>query len=85
MDDEENAKRERLTNIAQMLFKRQWNNISTDEQKALGLHPEDLPFIFITLDQIKNKVSFSLSKYVSLLYCLRWPNQKVKHHNQIHL
>ena len=56
MDDEEEQKRQRLTQIAQMLFKKQWHTISTDEQKALGLDPADLPFIFVTLDQIKNKV-----------------------------
>ena len=55
MDDEE-TKRERLTRLAQMLFAKQWNNITPDEQKILGLEPEDLPFIFITIDQIKNKV-----------------------------
>ena len=55
MDDEQ-AKRERLTRLAQMLFAKQWHNITPDEQKVLGLEPEDLPFIFITIDQIKNKV-----------------------------
>ena len=56
-DDDEEQKRQRLTKIAQMLYKKQWHTISTDEQQALGLDPADLPFIFITLDQIKNKVS----------------------------
>ena len=68
MDDEE-TKRERLTRLAQMLFAKQWHNITPDEQKVLGLEPEDLPFIFITIDQIKNKVCWlSVNETVNKFY-----------------
>jgi len=49
-----------LEKIAQMMFDRKMDNLSKDEQALFAINPTDLPFVFISLDKIKNQVSSKL-------------------------
>ena len=54
-----------LSRIAKMLHDRKWDNLSEQEQKVLEVKPAELPFIFITLDKIKNQVNIHSIKTIS--------------------
>ena len=39
-----------------MLHDRKWDTMTPDEQKLMDVKSNDLPFVFITLDKIRNQV-----------------------------
>ena len=53
----ENQRRQHLSRIAKMLHDQNRGTLSWDEQQLMDVRPTDLPFIFITLDKIKNEVN----------------------------
>ena len=56
--EEEEKRKRHLSRVAQMLHDRKWDTITPDEQKLMDVKSTDLPFIFITLDKIRNQVRF---------------------------
>lgn len=56
----EEAKTEtaKLEKIAQMMFDHKMDNLSKEEQALFAINPTDLPFVFVSLDRIKNQVSY---------------------------
>ena len=56
--DEAKAEKAKLEKIAQMMFDHKMDNLSKEEQALFAINPTDLPFVFISLDKIKNQVSF---------------------------
>ena len=51
------VEKQKLEKIAQMMFDRKMDNLSKEEQALFAISPSDLPFVFVTLDRIKNQVS----------------------------
>ena len=42
------------------MFDHKMDNLSRDEQALFAINPTDLPFVFISLDRIKNQVSVKI-------------------------
>ena len=43
-----------------MMFDHKMDNLTPSEQQLFALNPVDLPYVFITLDRIKNEVNINI-------------------------
>ena len=50
--------------IAQMMFDHKMDTLSRDEQRLFAINPTDLPYVFVSLDRIKNEVSQNLKETI---------------------
>ena len=56
---ENKTEAKKLEQIAQMMFDHKMDNLSPTEQQLFAINPIDLPYVFISLDRIKNEVIIS--------------------------